>query len=277
MKFATLRTGQVIAQTKDGWRVVDRPSMIDVINNPTGLSFSGNPMELPEALAPPIAQPSKIWAAAGNYHRVNTKDADGKSGRGEDQGLTKEELLDSIFMKPPSAVIGAGDSIVIPPFADAVYPEVELCIVIGKRCRNLTAEQAPAAVFGYTILNDVTARGRGDAGSLKATRCVRKGYDTFAPIGPCIVTRDEIPDPNKLKLDLWVNGELRQSASTETMINRVYELVSFLSKVSTLEPGDLIATGTPDSPAHQRKLQAGDVMIADIHGIGKMKLGVRAS
>ena len=108
-------------------------------------------------------------------------------------------------------------------------------------------------------------------------RCVRKGYDTFAPVGPLITTRDEIPDPQRLNLKLWVNGELRQSASTETMINGVSELVSFLSHVSTLEPGDLIATGTPDSPAHQRKLIAGDVMIAEIEGIGKMSLKVAAA
>lgn len=278
MKFATLRSGQVVAHTNGGWRVVNRPSMLDVIKaDPSELAFSGDPMELPEHLAPPIANPSKIWAAAGNFYRVNTATADGKSGRGEDQGLSKQELLDSIFMKPPSAIVGPGDSIVIPAGSDAVYPEVELCIVIGKRCRNLTVAQAPSAIFGYTILNDVTARGRGDPKSMKGTRCVRKGYDTFAPIGPCIVTRDEIPDPQKVKMDLWVNGELRQSASTETMINGIYELVSFLSGVSTLEPGDLITTGTPDSPAHQRKLIAGDVMIGEIHGIGKMTSTVRAA
>jgi 2-keto-4-pentenoate hydratase/2-oxohepta-3-ene-1,7-dioic acid hydratase in catechol pathway len=138
-------------------------------------------------------------------------------------------------------------------------------------------EQAPSAIFGYSILLDVTARNYGPEKSGKSMRCVRKGYDTFAPFGPGITTRDEIPHWNRVKMNLWVNGELRQSATTETMINGVPELVSFLSKVCTLEPGDLISTGTPDSPAHQRKLVAGDTMIAEIEGIGKMKLGIRAA
>ena len=279
MKFATLSTGQVVALTKEGYRSVNRASMIDVIEKyPSELTFSGDPIALPETLAPPIAKPSKIWAAAGNFYRgVNTKDPDGKSSRGEATTLTKEELLHSLFLKPPSAIIGPGDSIVIPPGAGGVFPEVELCIVIGKRCRGLTVEQAKSAIFGYSILLDVTARNYGPEKSGKSMRCIRKGYDTFAPFGPGITTRDEIPHPNRVKLNLWVNGELRQSASTETMINGAFELVSFLSKVCTLEPGDLISTGTPDSPAHQRKLVDGDTMIAEIEGIGKMKLGIRAA
>jgi 2-keto-4-pentenoate hydratase/2-oxohepta-3-ene-1,7-dioic acid hydratase in catechol pathway len=270
----------VVALTKEGYRSVDRSSMIDVIEKyPSELTFSGDPLDLPETLAPPIARPSKIWAAAGNFHRVNAKDPDGKSGRGEATDLTKEELLHSLFLKPPSAIIGPGDSIVIPPGAGAVYPEVELCIVIGKRCRGLTVGQAPSAIFGYSVLLDVTARNYspGKLGASRSMRCVRKGYDTFAPFGPGITTRDEIPHPDRVKMNLWVNGELRQSASTETMINGVPELVSFLSNVCTLEPGDLISCGTPDSPAHQRKLVAGDTMIAEIEGIGKMKLGIRAA
>jgi 2-keto-4-pentenoate hydratase/2-oxohepta-3-ene-1,7-dioic acid hydratase in catechol pathway len=279
VKFATLSTGQVVAGTKDGYRVVNnRKSMIDVIENPSGLTFSGDPMDLPETLSPPVARPSKIWAAAGNFYRgVNAKDPDGKSSRGEAATLSKEELLHSIFLKPPSAIIGPGDSIVIPPGAGGVFPEVELCVVIGKRCRGLTVEQAPSAIFGYSILLDVTARNYGPEKSGRSMRCIRKGYDTFAPFGPVITTRDEIPHPDRVKLNLWVNGELRQSATTETMINGVPELVSFLSRVCTLEPGDLISTGTPDSPAHQQQLKAGDEMIAEIEGIGKMKLGIRAA
>ncbi len=150
MKFATLSSGQVVAGTKDGYRIVNnRKSMIDVIENPSGLTFSGDPMELPEKLSPPVPKPSKIWAAAGNFYRgVNVKDPDGKSSRGAATTLTKEELLHSIFLKPPSAIIGPGDSVVIPPGAErGVFPEVELCIVIGKRSRNLTVEQAPVGYF----------------------------------------------------------------------------------------------------------------------------------
>jgi len=279
VKFATLSTGQVVALTKDGYRKVDGASMIDVIEKyPSGLTFSGDPIELPETLAPPINKPSKIWAAAGNFYRgVSAKDPDGKSSRGEATTLSKEELLHSLFLKPPSAIIGPGDSIVIPPGAGGVFPEVELCVVIGKRSRGLTVEQAPAAIFGYSILLDVTARNCGPKQSGKSMRCIRKGYDTFAPFGPGITTRDEIPHPDRTKMNLWVNGELRQSATNETMINGVYELVSFLSGVCTLEPGDLISCGTPDSPEHQQRLVAGDEMIAEIEGIGKMKLGIRGA
>lgn len=283
MKFATLSTGQVVALTDGGYRNVgidgtDQATMIDVMGQDSSkLKLSGDAIELPEKLSSPIPAPSKIWAAASNYHRVSRKDADGRSGRGEATKLSKEELLHTIFLKPPSSVVGAGDSIVIPAGAGSVFPELELCIVIGKRCRGLTVEEAESAIFGYTILIDVTARAYSSAETGRGMRCVRKGYDTFAPVGPLIATRDEISDPQKLNMNLWVNGDLRQSASTETMINGVAELVSFLSNVSTLEPGDLIATGTPDSPAHQRELHAGDVLVAEIEGIGKMTLDIRAA
>lgn len=276
MKFATLRSGEVIALAKDGYRRVNRSSMIDLIEKyPSELTFSGEPIELPDTLAPPVARPSKIWGAAGNYHRVNAKNPNDKSGRGEATTLTKDELLHSLFLKPPSAIIGPGDSIVIPPGAGGVFPEVELCVVIGKRCRNLSIEEAPSAIFGYSSLCDVTARNYGPGKSGSSMRCIRKGYDTFAPFGPVIVTRDEIPDPQRVTMNMWVNGEQHQSNSTDTMINGVFELVSFLSKVCTLEPGDLISTGTPDSPAYQRQLVPGDVVITEIEGIGKMKLGIR--
>lgn len=277
MKFATLTTGEVLAQTKEGYRRVNRSSMIDLIEKyPSDLTYSGAPMELPDTLAPPIAKPSKIWAAAGNYHRIDSLNPNDKSGRGEATTLTKEELLHSLFLKPPSAIIGPGDDIVLPPGAGGVFPEVELCIVIGRRCRHVSVEEAPSAIFGYSLLVDVTARNYGPAQSGKSMRCIRKGYDTFAPFGPNITTRDEIPDPERLTMSMWVNGELHQSSSTETMINGVPELVSFLSKVCTLEPGDLISTGTPDSPAYQRQLVPGDEVLAEIEGIGKMKLGISA-
>jgi 2-keto-4-pentenoate hydratase/2-oxohepta-3-ene-1,7-dioic acid hydratase in catechol pathway len=266
----------VVALTKDGYRRVNRSSMIELIESyPSELTFSGDPVELSETLAPPIAKPSKIWAAAGNYHRVNAQNPNAKSGRGEATELSKADLLHTIFLKPPSAIIGAGDSIVIPPGAGGVFPEPELCVVIGKRCRNLTVEQAPEAIFGYSILVDVTSRNYGPGKSGKEMRCIRKGYDTFAPFGPVIVTRDEIARPDQVTMKMWINGELHQDSSTDTMINNAFELVSFLSKVCTLEPGDLISTGTPDSPAYQRQLVAGDVVVCEIEKIGKMTLGIR--
>ena len=178
------------------------------------------------------------------------------------------------FLKPSSAVTGPEEAIVIPAGAQTIFPEVELCVVIGKKARHLSKEKALQAVFGYTILLDVTARGYGSGKGGQGSRCVRKGFETFAPIGPWIATRDEIKDPQNLELRLWVNGELRQSAKTDAMINGVADLVSFLSSVGTLYPGDLITTGNPDAPAFQSQLQAGDRLTADIEGIGAMNVTV---
>ena len=135
-------------------------------------------------------------------------------------------------------------------------------------------DEALDAVFGYSVILDVTARGYGSGKNLMGTRCVRKGFDTFAPVGPWIVTRDEIADPQALEMRLWVNDDLRQSASTAGMINGVARLVSYPSQVGTLMPGDLNASGNPDSPEFQRQLAAGDELVAEIEGIGKLRLGV---
>jgi 2-keto-4-pentenoate hydratase/2-oxohepta-3-ene-1,7-dioic acid hydratase in catechol pathway len=227
----------------------------------------------PQQFKAPIERPSKIWAAAGNYKR-GTSDLEKSQGRGEAGITTPEEKLERIFLKPPSSIIGPEEEIVIPQGAETIFPELELCIVIGKEVRNLSKEQAMSAVFGYTIILDVTARGYGAGKGSHGTRCIRKGFDTFAPLGPSITTADEIRDPHDLSLRLWVNGELRQSAKTDSMINNVVALISFLSQVCTLYPGDLIATGTPDAPAFQQKLVAGDRLTAEIEGIGKMNVMV---
>lgn len=225
------------------------------------------------ALDAPIRIPSKIWAAASNYYR-GSFDIDQQQGRGEGQQKTEEEILEMTFLKPQSSIAGPGDTILIPKAAETVFPEVELCAVIGKECRDISPEAALDVVFGYSILIDVTARGYGAGSSGHGTRCVRKGFDTFAPLGPWIVTSDEIPDPQALSMRLWVNDELRQSAKTSAMINNVARLVSFLSQVCTLYPGDLISTGNPDSPRYQKKLHEGDEMRADIDSIGEMTLHV---
>ena len=227
----------------------------------------------PQQLKAPIERPSKIWAAAGNYKR-GTSDLGKSQGRGEAGIATPEEKLERIFLKPSSAVIGPEGEIVIPKGAETIFPELELCIVIGKKVKNLPKDQAMSAVFGYTIILDVTARGYGAGKGSHGTRCIRKGFDTFAPLGPSITTADEIRDPHDLGLRLWVNGELRQSAKTDSMINNVVNLISYLSQVCTLYPGDLIATGTPDSPAFQQKLVAGDRLISEIEGIGKLNVTV---
>lgn len=228
-------------------------------------------------LKAPIELPPKIWAAAGNYKR-GTGGLDDARGRGTASKTSPEELLENIFLKPSSCIAGPEDNILIPKNADSIFPELELCVVIGKKIRNLSKAQAFDAIFGYTIMLDVTARGYGLSKNMSGTRSVRKGFDTFAPIGPWITTKDEIADPHNLWMKLWINGELKQSAKTDAMINDIATQISFLSQVTTFYPGDLLTTGNPDSPEFQEKLKAGDVLKAEIEGIGAMSLGVaRAS
>jgi 2-keto-4-pentenoate hydratase/2-oxohepta-3-ene-1,7-dioic acid hydratase in catechol pathway len=224
-------------------------------------------------LKPPVENPSKIWAAATNYKRGSEGLGDAR-GRGTAATATPEVLLERIFLKPPSAVTGPEENIIIPKDAETIFPELELCVVIGRQARHLPKERAFDAIFGYTIMLDVTARGYGSGKGLPGTRCVRKGFETFAPIGPWITTQDEIANPHNLWMKLWVNGELRQSAKTDAMVNDIATLVSYLSQVTTLYPGDLITTGNPDSPEFQKKLEPGDTLKAEIEGIGAMSLGV---
>jgi 2-keto-4-pentenoate hydratase/2-oxohepta-3-ene-1,7-dioic acid hydratase in catechol pathway len=226
-------------------------------------------------LKPPVERPSKIWAAAFNYKR-GTSDLKDAAGRGETLKFTPDQILEMTFLKPSSAVIGPEQAIWIPKGERTVYPELELCVVIGREARNVSKAQALDFVFGYTVILDVTARGPNPPGTgIGSCRSVRKGFETFAPIGTWITTRDEISDPQNFMMNLWIDGELRQSANTGGMINGVAELVSFLSEVTTLFPGDLISTGNPDSPAFQRKLVAGETLKAEIEKIGPMNLFVR--
>jgi 2-keto-4-pentenoate hydratase/2-oxohepta-3-ene-1,7-dioic acid hydratase in catechol pathway len=228
----------------------------------------------PMQLRTPIPQPSKIWAAASNFQRGGTAIGAG-AGRGEAATQPKEAILEMMFLKPPSALIGPEERVIIPRDVETLFPELELGVVIGKRAKDLSRDQALDAIFGYTIMLDMTARNEASVQrGLTGSRNVRKGYDTFAPTGPWIVTRDEVPDPQDLRLQLWVNGELRQSATTGAMLNGVVDLVTYLSRVSTLLPGDLISTGNPDSPGFQQSLEPGDVMRAEIERIGTMTLYV---
>jgi 2-keto-4-pentenoate hydratase/2-oxohepta-3-ene-1,7-dioic acid hydratase in catechol pathway len=224
-------------------------------------------------LKPPVENPSKIWAAAGNYKRGTAGLGDAR-GRGTAAKTSPEELLENIFLKPPSAIAGPEDNILIPKNAESIFPELELCVVIGKKARHVSKARAFDVVFGYTIMLDVTARGYGLSKNLSGTRNVRKGFETFAPIGPWITTKDEIADPHNLWMKLWINGELKQSAKTYAMINDIATQISFLSEVTTLLPGDLLTTGNPDSPEFQEKLKPGDVLKSEIEGIGAMNLGV---
>jgi 2-keto-4-pentenoate hydratase/2-oxohepta-3-ene-1,7-dioic acid hydratase in catechol pathway len=274
MKFATIKPDAIAIVKTDtliaiGDVLPPGATMIDLITAYDGIKSrlngiangAGRKLD-PKLLKAPIEKPSKIWAAAGNY------------GRGTASKTSPEELLENIFLKPPSAIAGPEENIVIPQNADSIFPELELCVVIGKQARKVSKERALEVIFGYTIMLDVTARGYGLSKNLSGTRNVRKGFETFAPIGPWITTRDEIADPHNLWMKLWINGELKQSARTDAMINDIATQVSFLSQVTTLLPGDLITTGNPDSPEFQEKLKPGDVLKSEIEGIGAMTNGV---
>jgi 2-keto-4-pentenoate hydratase/2-oxohepta-3-ene-1,7-dioic acid hydratase in catechol pathway len=177
------------------------------------------------------------------------------------------------FSKPPTAVIGPDEAIPVQiEVSTKIDYEVELAVVIGRRGRNIKASEAFDHVFGYTIINDVTARDlqrRHGGQFLKG-----KGLDGSCPMGPAIVTRDEIADPGQLAIRLWVNGELRQDGNTRDMIFPVAELIESLSEGLTLEPGDLLATGTPSGVGYAMSepqfLKDGDVVACEIEGIGKL-------
>ena len=286
MKLATIKPSELAIVKNDmliavGDALPTGSTMIDLIAGYEGMKSRLNDIAAGSAgkkldaklLKAPVEKPSKIWAAAGNYQR-GTQGLGDARGRGTASKTSPEELLENIFLKPPSAIAGPEENILIPKNADSIFPELELCVVIGKQARNVTKERAFDVIFGYTIMLDVTARGYGLSKNLSGTRNVRKGFETFAPIGPWITTKDEISDPHNLWMKLWINGELKQSAKTDAMINDIATQVSFLSQVTTLLPGDLITTGNPDSPEFQEKLKPGDVLKSEIEGIGAMTNGV---
>lgn len=172
-----------------------------------------------------------------------------------------------IFMKPPSSIIPNGGTIILPPQSAQVEHEAELVVVIGKRGRNITGENARKYIFGYTIGNDVTAR---DLQKTDSQWTRAKGFDTFCSFGPWIDTEF---DPADAVVTCRVNGQMRQMASTRDMLFSVATLIAYISSVMTLEPGDLIFTGTP---AGVGELKHGDEVIVEIEGLGALKNPVQA-
>ena len=181
------------------------------------------------------------------------------------------------FAKLPSCLTGHKKPIVKWELTEKLDYEAELAVVVGRRCRRVRKEDALSCVFGYTILNDVSAR---DLQRADRQWGRSKSLDSFGPMGPVVVTRDEILNPQKLSIRTFVNDELRQDSSTENMLFGVAEVISFVSQAITLEPGDVIATGTPagvglfmDPP---RFLEVGDVVRIEIEGIGELENTVQA-
>jgi len=208
-------------------------------------------------LLSPIPNPNKIICLAFNY-----------TDHAEEQGLQAPEDP-VIIIKPRTALTGTESDIICPDFVSQLDYEVELALIIGKNCKNISIEDASSAVFGYMIFNDVSARDI----QFKDKQFTRgKSFDSFAPCGPWITTADEIQDAQNLKLTTKINGELRQNASTSKMFIKIPEIVSKISKVMTLEKGDIIATGTPAGVIVNNPnavfLKDGDKVEMEIEGLG---------
>ena len=184
---------------------------------------------------------------------------------------TKEKRPDQpvVFMKPNTTVIGPNDKIIKRSFVKQLDYEAELAIVIGRKAKDIAVSEAHNYVFGYTILNDVSARDFQFKGSQWTPG---KSFDTFAPIGPCITTSNQLPNINDLAIKTWVNGELRQDGNTKDMIFNIGEIIYHLSRIMTLKPCDIIATGTPSGVGMamrpQKWLNGGDRIKIEIDGIG---------
>jgi 2-keto-4-pentenoate hydratase/2-oxohepta-3-ene-1,7-dioic acid hydratase in catechol pathway len=177
----------------------------------------------------------------------------------------------TIFNKFATAVIGPGDDIVLPKVSKSPDYEAEFAFVIGQGGRHIAAENWRKHIFGYTIINDVSAR---DYQRATTQWLMGKTFDTFAPMGPWIVTADEIADPHNVDVQLEINGEMLQNSNTRELIFKIPELIAFLSSVFTLEPGDIVSTGTPAgvgvARTPQRFLRAGEEVIVRIAGIGEL-------
>jgi 2-keto-4-pentenoate hydratase/2-oxohepta-3-ene-1,7-dioic acid hydratase in catechol pathway len=209
-------------------------------------------------LLAPIAFPPKIICLGLNY-----RDHVSETG-----GRIPDEPV--IFMKPHTAIIGPNEEVVKPRFVSKLDYEAELAIIVGRRAKNVSVAEAGSCIFGYTILNDVSARDI----QFKDKQWTRgKGFDTFAPTGPCVVTVDQLQDVSDLSIRTWVNGECRQDSTTRNMVFNVFEIIHHLSRVMTLEPCDIIATGTSAGVGFAMKpepkfLHAGDTVKMEIEKIG---------
>lgn len=224
------------------------------------------PLENVKLLAP-IPRPKKNIFGIGLNYVEHVAESSRTLDTSKD--LPKEPV---IFSKPPTTVIGPGDAIEHnKEVTQQLDWEVELAVIIGTRAKRVTESTALGYVFGYSVMIDMSARDCRRAGQW----IYSKGQDTYAPFGPCIVTADEIPDPQTLNLSLTVNGVTKQSSNTRHMLFKVPTLIADISKAITLEPGDIIATGTPEGVGAGRSPQEwvwpGDIIVAQVEGIGELR------
>ncbi|MFB5626120.1 MAG: fumarylacetoacetate hydrolase family protein [Nitrosopumilus sp.] len=215
-------------------------------------------------LLPPIPNPNKIICLAFNY-----------VDHAKEQGLQAPEDP-AIVIKPRTALNSTNSDIVCPDFVTQLDYEIELALIIGKNCKNISVEDAYSAIFGYMVFNDVSARDI----QFKDKQFTRgKSFDSFAPCGPWITTKDEIQDPQNLKMTTKINGELRQNSSSNNMFIKIPEIISKISKVMTLEKGDIISTGTPAGVMLNKPnavfLKDGDKVEMEIENLGTLNNTVK--
>ncbi len=205
-------------------------------------------------LRPPLPRPNNIVCMAVNYM---------------EDGTRKEPAPINAFHKAPTAIIGPGETMVLPDVPATIFEgEAELALVIGKRTSHVSAASALGHVFGYLNFIDGSARGLPPVSFF-----AMKSRDTFAPIGPCITTADEIADPHRLQVRLWVNGELKQNFNTSDMAHKIPRCLEWISSIHTLEPGDLVATGT--NHRGLSSFQNGDKVELETEGLGRLTIHVR--
>jgi 2-keto-4-pentenoate hydratase/2-oxohepta-3-ene-1,7-dioic acid hydratase in catechol pathway len=207
-------------------------------------------------IRPPLPKPTNIVAMAVNYM---------------EDGTRSEPAPINAFHKSPSAIIGPGETMVLPDVPATIFEgEAEMAVIIGKRATRVSAADAMSYVFGYCNFIDGSARGLPPSGN---TFYQMKSRDTFCPIGPYLVTADEIADPHKRQVKLWVNGDLKQNFNTDDMAHKIPRCIEWVTSIHTLEPGDIVATGT-----NHRGLsgfQDGDRIDLEVEGLGKLTFGVR--
>jgi 2-keto-4-pentenoate hydratase/2-oxohepta-3-ene-1,7-dioic acid hydratase in catechol pathway len=225
-----------------------RPRLQALLGSEAGVPLASVRLETP------VPWPNKLMAYPVNYHDHAREMAS--------RGLAN---VQGYFLKSNSSLVGSADAIELPALPGReIHHECEIALVIGKQGRQIPPERALEHVFGYACLLDMTVRG-------KEERVFRKSYDTFTPVGPWIVTADEVPDPADIGMKLWVNDELRQQANTRDLIVDIPNMIAIASSASTLYPGDLIATGTP---AGVGRVVAGDVVTIEVEHVGRMAIPI---
>jgi 2-keto-4-pentenoate hydratase/2-oxohepta-3-ene-1,7-dioic acid hydratase in catechol pathway len=226
-------------------------------------------------LGPPVTKPEKVVVVGGNYQSHVDEASRVTGGRAPNTPI--------LVFKPSNTVIGCKDPLIRPRETEQLDYETELCVVIGRGGHRIPRDEALAHVAGYTIANDVTARdvlmGEVEVSPLYMQLTRGKGFPTFTPLGPWMLTRDEVPDPQDLRIECWVNGQRRQDGSTSDMIITVAEIIEDCSHAMVLSPGDVILTGTPSGVGGlmnpPQYLRDGDLVKMAISGLGTMETPIR--